>query len=101
MTIAFPVTRPFVLAVQATGCACRGWTNGSRKRPWYETRSQPLPNSPHGSTLTFSKPHSRSFEAVHSFASSRSEEHTSELQSRGHLVCRLLLEKKNQMYVLV
>src|SRR5207253_10566549 len=27
-------------------------------------------------------------------SSSRSEEHTSELQSRGHLVCRLLLEKK-------
>src|SRR5690625_7016676 len=27
--------------------------------------------------------------------SHRSEEHTSELQSRGHLVCRLLLEKKN------
>src|SRR5690625_7045895 len=26
--------------------------------------------------------------------SDRSEEHTSELQSRGHLVCRLLLEKK-------
>src|SRR3712207_7017418 len=27
--------------------------------------------------------------------SSRSEEHTSELQSRQYLVCRLLLEKKN------
>src|SRR5690625_6387032 len=27
----------------------------------------------------------------------RSEEHTSELQSRGHLVCRLLLEKKNRL----
>src|SRR5207253_9342271 len=27
----------------------------------------------------------------------RSEEHTSELQSRGHLVCRLLLEKKNKI----
>src|SRR5690625_6066234 len=26
--------------------------------------------------------------------SDRSEEHTSELQSRGHLVCRLLLDKK-------
>src|SRR5690625_5469763 len=26
----------------------------------------------------------------------RSEEHTSELQSRGHLVCALLLEKKNE-----
>src|SRR5439155_27109671 len=29
-----------------------------------------------------------------SSARTRSEEHTSELQSRGHLVCRLLLEKK-------
>src|SRR5690625_5722884 len=31
-----------------------------------------------------------------STCASRSEEHTSELQSRGHLVCRLLLEKKKQ-----
>src|SRR5207253_8760064 len=29
-------------------------------------------------------------------AACRSEEHTSELQSRGHLVCRLLLEKKKK-----
>src|SRR2546428_10274937 len=28
----------------------------------------------------------------------RSEEHTSELQSRSDLVCRLLLEKKNRLY---
>src|SRR2546422_7694160 len=28
----------------------------------------------------------------------RSEEHTSELQSRLHLVCRLLLEKKKMLY---
>src|SRR3712207_7725990 len=28
----------------------------------------------------------------------RSEEHTSELQSRQYLVCRLLLEKKNSVY---
>src|SRR5690348_18121430 len=32
---------------------------------------------------------------------SRSEEHTSELQSPVHLVCRLLLEKKNQGYLSV
>src|SRR5690625_5995480 len=32
----------------------------------------------------------------------RSEEHTSELQSRGHLVCRLLLEKKKyKVHVIV
>src|SRR3989442_2111662 len=30
------------------------------------------------------------------FQSARSEEHTSELQSRPHLVCRLLLEKKKK-----
>src|SRR5689334_24126224 len=30
----------------------------------------------------------------------RSEEHTSELQSQFHLVCRLLLEKKNTMSLL-
>src|SRR3712207_8022974 len=31
---------------------------------------------------------------------SRSEEHTSELQSRQYLVCRLLLEKKNNLLLL-
>src|SRR2546422_8328293 len=31
----------------------------------------------------------------------RSEEHTSELQSRLHLVCRLLLEKKNRQHVIL
>src|SRR3989442_6348368 len=30
----------------------------------------------------------------------RSEEHTSELQSRPHLVCRLLLEKKKELTVI-
>src|SRR5690554_7472627 len=33
------------------------------------------------------------------FFKRRSEEHTSELQSRPHLVCRLLLEKKNINYL--
>src|SRR2546422_10593287 len=37
----------------------------------------------------------RRFGASHR-AALRSEEHTSELQSRLHLVCRLLLEKKNK-----
>src|SRR2546428_10370007 len=37
---------------------------------------------------------SRAQVAPHAPASARSEEHTSELQSRSDLVCRLLLEKK-------
>src|SRR5207244_13525708 len=40
----------------------------------------------------------RSFKAVAKFVCWRSEEHTSELQSPDHLVCRLLLEKKNNTY---
>src|SRR5690348_18217579 len=38
---------------------------------------------------------------IHSFfrARSRSEEHTSELQSPVHLVCRLLLEKKKKIHI--
>src|SRR5437870_6478417 len=36
----------------------------------------------------------RFFDEKNVRAGLRSEEHTSELQSRGHLVCRLLLEKK-------
>src|SRR5437773_8926219 len=34
-------------------------------------------------------------------AQDRSEEHTSELQSHHDLVCRLLLEKKNNIYKLI
>src|SRR5690554_7198522 len=33
----------------------------------------------------------------HHLGATRSEEHTSELQSRPHLVCRLLLEKKKKL----
>src|SRR3712207_6931464 len=35
----------------------------------------------------------------HAHVDERSEEHTSELQSRQYLVCRLLLEKKNKYYL--
>src|SRR5205823_14588087 len=36
---------------------------------------------------------------VHLQPADRSEEHTSELQSLAYLVCRLLLEKKNKVYI--
>src|SRR5690349_24174366 len=41
--------------------------------------------------------HEREGPVVRSHARARSEEHTSELQSRRDLVCRLLLEKKKYM----
>src|SRR3712207_7158373 len=42
---------------------------------------------------------STNYEALYD-PTERSEEHTSELQSRQYLVCRLLLEKKNTIYLI-
>src|SRR5690606_40337452 len=47
------------------------------------------------SSQSFSRIHCRMRDSPDSAAPVRSEEHTSELQSRENLVCRLLLEKKN------
>src|SRR5207253_6006295 len=47
-----------------------------------------------GPTITVNTRGRRQPRPASSSAPARSEEHTSELQSRGHLVCRLLLEKK-------
>src|SRR5207253_8626630 len=56
-----------------------------KSRPW-SSRMRSRAMGCTGSNLTFNLlPTTR-----------RSEEHTSELQSRGHLVCRLLLEKKKK-----
>src|SRR2546429_6056289 len=45
-------------------------------------------------------PHTGRRRIDEAFPRERSEEHTSELQSRLHLVCRLLLEKKKKKYVI-
>src|SRR5437870_7041115 len=47
------------------------------------------PNSPDALNQVCDDARARGIKVI-----TRSEEHTSELQSRGHLVCRLLLEKK-------
>src|SRR3712207_7347699 len=47
-----------------------------------------------GSSCSCNRASKRREDNGHSGAQSRSEEHTSELQSRQYLVCRLLLEKK-------
>src|SRR5205814_10695185 len=55
--------------------------------PW--TPAQPLPRGTRSLTLQNQCP-------FRAYAELRSEEHTSELQSLRHLVCRLLLEKKKK-----
>src|SRR5690625_3455624 len=73
--------------------AGRSW----RGRGWRRPRSRPLP--PPGRSPGAGRTSGRSCTGCSPAPgrrTSRSEEHTSELQSRGHLVCRLLLEKKKK-----
>src|SRR2546427_3184289 len=44
-------------------------------------------------------PKVRTFHMFSPVRTTRSEEHTSELQSQSNLVCRLLLEKKKKIYI--
>src|SRR5690625_5915863 len=57
--------------------------NGEQPYPWDRLQPQDEMSRHRGAK------HRRRYELL-----GRSEEHTSELQSRGHLVCLLLLEKK-------
>src|SRR5207253_11257421 len=56
----------------------------STETSWPRSRATPMTKEP-----VLPRPRTKIF-----MTRERSEEHTSELQSRGHLVCRLLLEKK-------
>src|SRR2546422_1812956 len=84
-----------------------GCTGTRARAPHRPTRDRAAAHGPSGRTCftglvsvvcysllvqTRTSPHSRFEGSV--YCAGRSEEHTSELQSRLHLVCRLLLEKK-------
>src|SRR3712207_7527295 len=70
------------------------YTTLFRSAPPHSTRSLPKPSS-----MIWSSPSPpRTWSSPSPPSSRRSEEHTSELQSRQYLVCRLLLEKKNNKF---
>src|SRR5215813_15458521 len=58
--------------------------------------ARPISSSGRSATAFPTRSASIPTRASRSWRASRSEEHTSELQSRPHLVCRLLLEKKKK-----
>src|SRR2546422_3705084 len=73
---------PYTTLFRSTGMSC----SSCQFRFWYPKYKLNVP-SPFGS-------HPSKTGATGAPVARRSEEHTSELQSRLHLVCRLLLEKK-------
>src|SRR2546422_6415223 len=76
---------PYTTLFRSKSCEC-----STRKPPW-STRSRGVSLSLSSRGLQGPKERRRMSEEP---KLERSEEHTSELQSRLHLVCRLLLEKK-------
>src|SRR2546422_4539023 len=85
----FPYTTLFRSPFPALGCPSRSPTHAPPRGP---TRSPSRTGRAARRELESRRSASRG-RATTTFK--RSEEHTSELQSRLHLVCRLLLEKKN------
>src|SRR2546430_4742618 len=72
------------------------YTTLFRSRPTLARTIAPA-HCAHGSSVTYSvQSPSRSVCSRESACCTRSEEHTSELQSQSNLVCRLLLEKKKK-----
>src|SRR5439155_9670023 len=81
---------PICAMAPAGTLICRGVREAGAHRGWPETGARRLRSSQADPRVEVGVEH------VHDprIRLRRSEEHTSELQSRGHLVCRLLLEKK-------
>src|SRR5690554_7185880 len=71
---ALPISRS-----PATACGSTAGSPGCTATSWCSPATSPRTSTPR---------------------TARSEEHTSELQSRPHLVCRLLLEKKNNITII-
>src|SRR5205814_8858909 len=92
----FPYTTLFRSGRQGQAGGHRDGSTGRREELTTERRlrgaNRRSANGSSGTRLAIRGVRSRSF-LLGGFSVSRSEEHTSELQSLRHLVCRLLLEK--------
>src|SRR5207253_9238970 len=73
----------------------RGLRKSAERRPQFRPQGRRPDDDRHGLHPPLPPRHERAA-ASDGGRRPRSEEHTSELQSRGHLVCRLLLEKKKK-----
>src|SRR5439155_6525233 len=84
---------------KATGRATE-WRRAGAQSKRISRRRSPLANQPSHAQAKVEhfmrEPHTNCSTLACACEGWRSEEHTSELQSRGHLVCRLLLEKKKE-----
>src|SRR3712207_7665699 len=88
----FPYTTLFRSSPRASSA-----TTAGRTRQWYSTAERAPTTSTSGSAWK-NRMKLAPGEVSAKGRGARSEEHTSELQSRQYLVCRLLLEKKKSLH---
>src|SRR5205814_7316818 len=87
----FPTRRSSDLTLPPYGFYWFALTAESEPPAWHTPAPEPMPEY-----ITMVFRHSLTEALASTGSELRSEEHTSELQSLRHLVCRLLLEKKKQ-----
>src|SRR5580698_4049345 len=101
--VAASLTRESASSIQSTGTSWIRRPARSASTSNSVSKNQPVSRVSGSSARAASarialNPHCASENPVPRLACSRSEEHTSELQSHVNLVCRLLLEKKKKKY---
>src|SRR3712207_8130830 len=89
---------PYTTLFRSRGLSCarlaRVAARRQQRRPDLARGRRTAPEGHRDAAVT--PPATTTTDDVHTWSLARSEEHTSELQSRQYLVCRLLLEKKNE-----
>src|SRR5439155_19838125 len=90
---------PYMTLFRSRAIPSPWWSTGATVSQTRLTSSRPAPTanasaSPTATATAAPTPSNSPGTTPSARRVGRSEEHTSELQSRGHLVCRLLLEKK-------
>src|SRR3712207_7098019 len=88
---------PYTTLFRSTDCATQGEDSSTGWVAPTVSTAESTAWHPVGSETTDRASGSSCVAVVTCEVASRSEEHTSELQSRQYLVCRLLLEKKKQI----
>src|SRR2546427_3766541 len=87
-----------VFVFDVPGDVCGPWNRDGFERSQFPTTATSVVPTATAASTAAAREHDRWLLANpnRSQQSQRSEEHTSELQSQSNLVCRLLLEKKNE-----
>src|SRR5690625_6804762 len=89
-----------IISVLTIGCSKKDSSNHTNKAHTENNDDHGTENNNHTPNEKTQETNDKAHDVEKDRVPKRSEEHTSELQSRGHLVCRLLIaKKKKKIYI--